>query len=556
MKISNRLKIISNFAAKLREMIAAHNISLQYGKRVLFDDVNIKFTQGNCYGIIGANGAGKSTFMKILSGDVDPTSGHISIEPGKRMAILKQDHYEYDGNPVLQTVMMGYERLFNIMKEKDAIYAKEDFSEEDGVRAAELESEFADMDGWNAESDAATLLSALGIDEELHYRMIEDLNGNQKVRVLLAQALFGNPDILLLDEPTNDLDVETIGWLENFLADYDNTVIVISHDRHFLDAVCTHIADIDFNKLNAFTGNYSFWYQSSQLALQQRSQQNKKMEDKRKELQSFIERFSANASKSKQATSRKKMLEKLNVDDIKPSSRRYPAIIFTQEREAGDQILTVSNLSASLDGKVLFKDLNFTLNKGDKVALLSRNSLATTALYEILAGDKEPDSGSFEWGVTTKQSYLPGENTEYFKGKDSLVDWLRQFSTEKNEIFIRGFLGKMLFSGDEALKETNVLSGGEKVRCMLSKIMLEESNILMLDEPTNHLDLESITAFNNSLKEYKGTVLFTSHDHEFVQTVANRIIELTPGGSLDKLMTYDEYIKDARVKEQRTAMLS
>ena len=537
-------------------MIAAHNISLQYGKRVLFDDVNIKFTQRNCYGIIGANGAGKSTFMKILSGDVDPTSGHISIEPGKRMAILKQDHYEYDGNPVLQTVMMGYERLFNIMKEKDAIYAKEDFSEEDGVRAAELEAEFADMDGWNAESDAASLLSALGIDETLHYQMIEDLNGNQKVRVLLAQALFGNPDILLLDEPTNDLDVETIGWLENFLADYDNTVIVISHDRHFLDAVCTHIADIDFNKINTFTGNYSFWYQSSQLALQQRSQQNKKTEDKRKELQSFIERFSANASKSKQATSRKKMLEKLNVDDIKPSSRRYPAIIFTQEREAGDQILTVNDLSASLDGKVLFKDLNFTLNKGDKVGLLSRNGLASRALYEILAGEKEPDTGSYDWGVTTSQSYLPGENTEYFKGKDSLVDWLRQFSTEKNEIFIRGFLGKMLFSGDEALKETNVLSGGEKVRCMLSKIMLEESNILMLDEPTNHLDLESITAFNNSLKDYKGTVLFTSHDHEFVQTVANRIIELTPGGMIDKLMTYDEYIKDTRVKEQRIALLS
>ncbi len=532
-------------------MIAAHNITLQFGKRVLFDEVNVQFTEGNCYGVIGANGAGKSTFLKILSGEVDPTRGQVSILPGKRMAVLKQNHFEFDAYSVLDAVILGHKKLWQIMQEKEAIYAKPEMTEADGVLAANLEAEFAEMDGWNAETDAAEMLSNLGISEDLHYGQMSDLSNNQKVRVLLAQALFGNPDILILDEPTNDLDVETIAWLENFLADFRNTVIVVSHDRHFLDTVCTHVADIDFGKLTLYTGNYSFWYQASQLALKQRSDQNRKVEEKRKELQEFVARFSANASKSKQATSRKKLLDKLVIDEIRPSSRKYPAIIFNQEREAGDQILNVENLSYTNGNNTLFQDVSFKVNRQDKIAIISRNSQAITALFDVLAGDKQASSGSIEWGITIKNAYLPNENAAYFQEDLSLVDWLRQYSTNKDEDYIRGFLGKMLFSGPEALKSVKVLSGGEKVRCMLSRLMLQQANFLLLDEPTNHLDLESITAFNNSLIEYKGMVMFASHDHEFVQTVANRIIEITPSGIIDKQLTYDEYLADEKVKQLR-----
>ncbi|SFB98873.1 ATPase components of ABC transporters with duplicated ATPase domains [Flexibacter flexilis DSM 6793] len=535
-------------------MISVSNLSLRYGKRVLFEDVNAKFTAGNCYGVIGANGAGKSTFLKILSGDIDPTTGSVSITPGERLAVLKQNHFEFDECPVLQTVLMGHKKLWAIMQERDAIYAKADFSEEDGVRASELEGQFADMEGWNAESDAANLLSGLGIHEELHYSLMNELSGNQKVRVLLAQALFGNPDILLLDEPTNDLDVETIMWLEDFLAEFKNTVIVVSHDRHFLDTVCTHIADIDFSKLQIYTGNYSFWYESSQLAAKQRSDQNKKVEDKRKELQEFVERFSANASKSRQATSRKKLLEKLVIDDIKPSTRKYPAIMFKQEREAGNQILTVENLSKKIEGKTLFSGVNFSVDKGDKIAIVSKDSLAITTFFKTLMDEEKADTGEYKWGVTITKTYLPNDNSEYFNVDLNLVDWLRQYSVEKDESFVRGFLGRMLFSGEESLKKAGVLSGGEKVRCMLSRMMLQNGNMLLLDEPTNHLDLESITAFNNALKDYKGSLIMTSHDHEFVQTVANRIIELTPNGILDKRITYDEFLASDDVKAQRETM--
>ncbi|HEY9045458.1 MAG TPA: ATP-binding cassette domain-containing protein [Ohtaekwangia sp.] len=537
-------------------MIAANNISLQFGKRVLFDEVNIKFTSGNCYGVIGANGAGKSTFLKILAGDIDPTRGNISMEPGKRMAVLRQNHHAYDETSVLDTVMMGHSKLWSIMQEKDAIYAKPDFSEEDGVRASELEAEFAEMDGWNAQSDAAALLSGLGIVEDDHYKLLKELSGNQKVRVLLAQALFGNPDILILDEPTNDLDINTITWLEDFLLEFKNTVIVVSHDRHFLDTVCTHIVDIDFSAIKLYTGNYTFWYQSSQLALQQRSSANKKAEEKKKELQEFIARFSANASKSRQATSRRKLLEKINVDDIQPSTRRYPAIIYQQKRTAGDQILQVENLSYSLNGTPLFKNLDFYVNKGDKIAILSKESLAISSLFQILAGELKPDAGEFKFGQTITTAYLPNNNEQYFQSNDNLIDWLRQFAEEENkdEVYIRGFLGKMLFSGEEVFKKCNVLSGGEKMRCMISRMMLAGANVLMLDEPTNHLDLESITAFNNALKEFPGTILFTSHDHEFTQTVATRIIEITPNGYIDKLMTYDEYIESDKVAEQKEAL--
>ncbi|MDH5399161.1 MAG: ATP-binding cassette domain-containing protein [Cyclobacteriaceae bacterium] len=523
-------------------MISTQNITLQYGKRVLFEDVNIKFAPGNCYGIIGANGAGKSTFLKILSGDISPNTGSVHLEPGKRMAVLRQDHFAYDEHPVLETVLMGHSKLWQIMKDKDAVYAKPDFSEEDGHLASELEAEFAEMDGWNAESDAAALLSGLEIKEADHYKLMKDLNGHQKVRVLLAQALFGNPDILILDEPTNDLDLNTINWLENYLLDFKNTVIVVSHDRHFLDTVCTHVADIDFGAITIFTGNYTFWYESSQLALSQRSSANKKAEDKKKELQEFIARFSANASKSKQATSRKKLLEKINIDDIKPSSRKYPGIIFAQTREAGDQILEIENLNKSMDGKPLLKDLNLFVNKGDKIAFLSKDTMAITTLFQIIMGEKEADSGSFRFGQTITPTFLPNDNEKYFNSDDNLIDWLRQYSTgEKDEVYIRGFLGKMLFSGQETLKKCNVLSGGEKVRCMIARMMLQGPNLLILDEPTNHLDLESIMAFNTSLQNFPGTILFTSHDHTFTQTVANRIIEITPEGFIDRLGSYDEF---------------
>lgn len=536
-------------------MISVSNLSLRYGKRVLFDEASIKFTPGNCYGVIGANGAGKSTFLKILSGEIEPTTGQVSMNPGDRMSVLSQNHFAFDAFPVLQTVMMGNKKLWKIMEEKDAIYAKPDFSEADGVKAAELENLFAEMNGWNAESDAANLLSDLGVKEAYHHKLMSELNGKEKVRVLLAQALLGNPDILLLDEPTNDLDVETIAWLENFLADFQNTVIVVSHDRHFLDAVCTHIADIDFNKISLFTGNYTFWYESSQLALRQRSDQNKKMEDKRKELQDFVERFSANASKSKQATSRKKLLEKLVIEDIKPSTRKYPGIIFKADRDCGDQILSVEKLSKkSSEGENLFSNITFTLTKGDKVAILSKEHIAITAFFDILNDEEKADAGEITWGSTITKSYLPNENAKYFKSDLNLVDWLRQFSKDKDETYIRGFLGKMLFTGEESLKKSNVLSGGEKVRCMVSRMMLTNANCLILDEPTNHLDLESITAFNNALKDWKHVALFTSHDHEFMQTVANRIIELTPTGIIDKRMTYDEYITDENVKAQREKM--
>lgn len=539
-------------------MLSVSNLSVQFGKRVLFDEVNVTFTQGNCYGIIGANGAGKSTFLKILSGQIDPTSGHVHLEPGKRMSILEQDHNAYDEFPVLETVVMGNKPLFEIKKEIDALYA--DYTDENAEKIGELQVKFEEMNGWNADSDAAAMLSNLGISEDLHYTNMGDLDSKLKVRVLLAQALFGNPDVLIMDEPTNDLDYDTINWLENFLANYDNTVIVVSHDRHFLDAVCTNIADIDFGKINLFSGNYTFWYESSQLAARQRAQQNKKAEEKAKELNEFIQRFSANVAKSKQATSRKKMLDKLKIEDIKPSSRRYPAIIFDREREAGDQILNVEKLSAtSEDGDLLFKDVNINLAKGDKVAILSRDSRATTAFYNIVAGKVEPDSGKFQWGVTTTQSYLPADNSEFFNEDINLVDWLRQWAKteeEREEVYIRGFLGKMLFSGEEALKKCTVLSGGEKVRCMLSRMMMLRANVLLLDEPTNHLDLESITAFNNSLKNFKGTVLLTTHDHEFVNTVANRIIEITPNGTIDRYLGFDDYMSDKSIKEQREKMYS
>lgn len=536
-------------------MIAASNLSLQFGKRVLFDQVNIKFTAGNCYGVIGANGAGKSTFLKILSGDIDPNSGHVSIDPGKRMAVLRQNHFEFDEISVLDTVIMGHTKLWKLMKEKDAIYEKPDFSEADGVRASELEAEFAEMDGWNAQSDAAALLSGLGIEESVHYSLMKELSGNQKVRVLLAQAIFGNPDILILDEPTNDLDIHTVSWLEDFLLEFKNTVIVVSHDRHFLDTVCTHIVDIDFKAVKLYTGNYSFWYESSQLALTQRSSANKKAEEKKKELQEFIARFSANASKSRQATSRRKLLEKINIDDIQPSNRRYPAIIFQQKRTAGDQILQVEGLTATIEGRPLFKKLDFYVNKGDKIAVLAKDSLAITTLFKILAGEAKADAGEFKFGQTITPAYLPNDNEKYFKSDDNLIDWLRQFSDEeKDEVYIRGFLGKMLFSGEEVFKKCNVLSGGEKVRCMVSRMMLQGANLLILDEPTNHLDLESIQAFNNALRDFPGTVLFTSHDHTFTQTIANRVIELSPNGYMDKLMTYDEYISSDKVAEQKEAM--
>ena len=536
-------------------MLSVSNLSVQFGKRVLFDEVNVTFTQGNCYGIIGANGAGKSTFLKILSGKQEPTSGRVILEPGKRMSVLEQDHYAYDDYTVLDTVIMGNKVLSKIKKEMDDLYA--DYSDEHAERIGELQMQFDEMNGWNAESDAAALLSNLGISEDMHYTLMSEMDGKLKVRVLLAQALFGNPDVLIMDEPTNDLDFETIGWLENFLANYENTVIVVSHDRHFLDAVCTHISDIDFGKINHFSGNYTFWYESSQLAARQRAQQNKKAEEKAKELQEFIARFSANVAKSKQATSRKKMLEKLNIEEIKPSSRRYPAIIFDRDREAGDQILHVENLAASVDGQVLFKNVDINLAKDDKVAVISKDSRATTAFYEILNNNLKPDAGTFAWGITTSQSYLPVDNSDFFTQDLSLVDWLRQWAKteeEREEVYVRGFLGKMLFSGEEALKNCKVLSGGEKVRCMLSRMMMLRANVLMLNEPTNHLDLESITAFNNSLKNFKGTVLFTTHDHEFSQTVANRIIELTPSGIIDRYMTFDEYMDDKNIQELREKM--
>ena len=538
-------------------MLSVSNLSVQFGKRVLFDEVNVTFTQGNCYGIIGANGAGKSTFLKILSGKQEPTSGRVILEPGKRMSVLEQDHYAYDDYTVLDTVIMGNKVLSKVKKEMDDLYA--DYSDEHAERIGELQMQFDEMNGWNAESDAAALLSNLGITEDMHYTMMSEMDGKLKVRVLLAQALFGNPDVLIMDEPTNDLDFETIGWLENFLANYDNTVIVVSHDRHFLDAVCTHISDIDFGKINHYSGNYTFWYESSQLAARQRAQQNKKAEEKAKELQEFIARFSANVAKSKQATSRKKMLEKLNFEEIKPSSRRYPAIIFDRDREAGDQILHVENLAASIDGQVLFQNVDINLAKDDKVAVISKDSRATTAFYEILNNNLKPDAGTFAWGITTSQSYLPVDNSDFFTQDLSLVDWLRQWAKteeEREEVYVRGFLGKMLFSGEEALKNCKVLSGGEKVRCMLSRMMMLRANVLMLNEPTNHLDLESITAFNNSLKNFKGTVLFTTHDHEFSQTVANRIIELTPNGIIDRYMTFDEYMDDKNIQELREKMYS
>ena len=538
-------------------MLSVSNLSVQFGKRVLFDEVNTSFNHGNCYGIIGANGAGKSTFLKVITGEMEPNSGHVHLEPGKRMSVLEQDHYAYDDFPVLETVIRGNKPLYAIKKEMDDLYAKPDFSDADSNRVGELQIKYEEMNGWNAESDAAAMLSNLDISEAQHYTLMKDLDGKQKVRVLLAQALFGNPDVLIMDEPTNDLDYETIQWLESFLANYDNTVIVVSHDRHFLDAVCTHISDVDFGKINHYSGNYTFWYESSQLAAKQRAQQNKKSEEKKKELEEFIARFSANVAKSKQATSRKKMIDKLNIEDIRPSSRRYPAIIFEQEREAGDQILNVENLAAEADGKTLFSGIDINLAKNDKVVVYSKDARAATAFYEILNGNQQPTAGSFKWGVTTAQSYLPLDNAMYFDTKDSLVDWLRQYAKtdeEREAVFLRGFLGKMLFSGDEALKSAKVLSGGEKVRCMLSRMMMVRANVLMLDEPTNHLDLESITAFNNSLIKFKGTVLLTTHDHAFAQSVGNRVVELTPKGVIDRYMTFDEYMLDSKIKELHEKM--
>ncbi len=536
-------------------MLTVSNLSVQFGKRILFDEVNVTFTQGNCYGIIGANGAGKSTFLKILAGEIDPTSGRVILEPGKRMSVLNQNHNMFDEHTVLETVMMGNKTLFAVKKEMDELYL--DYKDENAERIGELQVQFEEMNGWNADSDAAAMLSNLGISEEYHYTLMGEMDAKLKVRVLLAQALFGSPDVLIMDEPTNDLDFETIGWLENFLANYDNTVLVVSHDRHFLDAVCTHVSDIDFGKINHFSGNYTFWYESSQLAAKQRAQQNKKAEEKKAELEEFIRRFSANVAKSKQATSRKKMIDKLNLDEIKPSSRRYPAIIFDQEREAGDQILNVQNLSASIEGESLFKNVDLNMAKGDKIVVFSKDSRATTAFYEILNGNMTADSGVVEWGITTSQSYLPADNHSFFENDLTLVDWLRQWAKtepERDEVYVRGFLGKMIFSGEEALKTGRVLSGGEKVRCMLSRMMMLRANVLMLDEPTNHLDLESITAFNNSLKNFKGSVLFTTHDHEFAQTVANRVLEITPNGVIDRYMTFDDYLDDPKIKELRQKM--
>ena len=536
-------------------MISTSGVTLQFGKRVLFKDVSIKFTPGNCYGVIGANGAGKSTFLKLLSGDIEPTKGSIEITPGERMSVLKQDHYAFDEYEVLRTVIMGNQHLVDIMDEKDAIYAKPDFSDEDGIRAGELEAEFAELNGWDAESDAAKLLNGLGIGEEYHYQKMSELDPALKVRVLLAQALFGNPDILLLDEPTNHLDLASVKWLEDFLAGFENTVIVVSHDRHFLNQVCTHIADVDFGKIQLYVGNYDFWYHSSQLAMQLAKDANKKKEEKIKELQTFIARFAANASKSKQATSRKKLLDKITLDDIKPSSRRYPYIAFTPDREAGDQLLLVEGISKTVDGEKVLNNVSFTVKKGEKIAFTGPNSAGKTALFQILMGEMEPDEGSFKWGVTTTQAYLPNDNTEYFEGCDlSLTDWLRQYSKDPDESFVRGFLGRMLFSGEESLKKASVISGGEKVRCMLSKMMLSGANVLLMDEPTNHLDLESITALNDGLINFKGTLLFVSHDHQFVQTIADRIIELTPEGVFDKLTSYDDFLADEDVQARLAKM--
>ena len=535
-------------------MITVSNVAVQFGKRVLYNDVNIKFTNGNIYGVIGANGAGKSTFLKVISGELDPTKGSVTLGPGERLSVLSQDHFKYDTHTVLDTVLMGHTVLWDIMKQREALYAKADFSDEDGLKAAELEEKFAELEGWNAESDAAILLSGLGIKEDKHYVLMGDLSGKEKVRVMLAQALFGNPDNLLLDEPTNDLDMDTVTWLENYLADFEHTVLVVSHDRHFLDSVCTHTVDIDFGKVNLFAGNYSFWYESSQLALRQQQNQKAKAEEKRKELEEFIRRFSANVAKSKQTTSRKKMLEKLNVDEIKPSSRKYPGIIFTMDREPGNQILEVSGLRATTeDGTVLFNDVNFTVEKGDKIVFLSRDPRAMTALFEIINGNRKPQAGHYNWGVTITTAYLPLDNTSYFNSDLNLVDWLSQYG-EGNEVYMKSFLGRMLFSGEEVLKKVNVLSGGEKMRCMIARMQLRNANCLILDTPTNHIDLESIQAFNNNLKIYKGNILFASHDHEFIETVANRIIELTPNGIIDKMMEYDEYIASDHIKAMRARM--
>ncbi len=537
-------------------MIIVSNVALQFGKRVLFNDVNLKFTQGNCYGIIGANGAGKSTFLKILSGEIEPNKGEVIISPGHRMSVLSQDHFAYDQYPVLQTVVMGNKKLWNIMAEKEVLYNKaENLTDADGIRLGDLESEFAEMNGWDAESDAGKLLGNLGIPEDLHFKQMAELSSNEKIRILLAQALFGNPEILLMDEPTNGLDIDTVLWLENFLANYENIVVVVSHDRHFLDTVCTSIVDVDYSKIKMYTGNYTFWYEASQLALKQRQDVNKKTEDKRKELLDFITRFSANAAKSKQATSRKKLLEKLNIDDIEASTRKYPAIIFKPERECGDQILTVTNLSStSEDGTVLFKNVSFTINKGDKIAIISRDTFAVSRFFDIVNGQKEPDGGEYQWGVTITPAYLPHDNSDFFQSKDNLIDWLRQFSTDNTETFIRGFLGKMLFSGEESLKGSNVLSGGEKVRCMIAKMMLTSPNVLMLDEPTDHLDLESITSFNNSLTDYKGILLFSSRDRHFTETIANRIIEITPNGVIDRITNFEQYIDSNDIKELKTKL--
>ena len=535
-------------------MITVSNVSVQFGKRVLFNDVNLKFTSGNCYGIIGANGAGKSTFLRTIYGDLDPTTGTIALGPGERLSVLSQDHFKWDSYTVMDTVMMGHTVLWDIMKQREELYAKEDFTDEDGLKVSELEEKFAELDGWNAESDAAMLLSGLGVKEDKHYVLMGELSGKEKVRVMLAQALYGNPDNLLLDEPTNDLDMETVTWLEEYLANFEHTVLVVSHDRHFLDSVCTHTVDIDYGKINMFAGNYSFWYESSQLALRQQQNQKAKAEEKKKELEEFIRRFSANVAKSKQTTSRKKMLEKLNVEEIKPSSRKYPGIIFTPEREPGNQILEVSGLSKKTEeGVVLFNDVNFNVEKGDKVVFLSRNPRAMTAFFEIINGNMKPDAGTFNWGVTITTAYLPLDNTDFFNSDLNLVDWLSQFG-EGNEVYMRGFLGRMLFSGEEVLKKVSVLSGGEKMRCMIARMQLRNANCLILDTPTNHLDLESIQAFNNNLKTYKGNILFSSHDHEFIQTVANRIIELTPNGIIDKMMEYDEYITSDHIKELRAKM--
>lgn len=535
-------------------MITATDIVVQFGKRILFQDVNLKFTSGNCYGIIGANGAGKSTFLKVISGELSPTKGSITIAPGERLSVLKQDHFEFDECTVIETVLRGHEPLWNVMQEKDALYAKEDFSDADGIRASELEEKFAEMDGWNAESDAANLLSGLGIKEDLHYKLMKELSGKEKVRVLLAQALFGKPDNLLLDEPTNDLDLETVTWLENYLSNFENTVLVVSHDRHFLDSVCTHTVDIDYGKISQFAGNYSFWYESSQLALRQQAQQNKKAEEKRKELMEFISRFSANVAKSKQTTSRKKMLEKLNIEEIQPSTRKYPGIIFTPDREPGNRIIEVKGLTHSIEGDLLFKDVNFNVEKDDKIAFISKDPRAMTAFFEIINGNVKADAGTYEWGVTITPAYLPLDNTNFFNTDLNLVEWLGQFSPDTSESFVRGYLGRMLFSGEEIYKKASVLSGGEKMRCMISRMMLKNANCLVLDSPTNHLDLESIQAFNNTLKAFKGNVLMSSHDHEFIQTVCNRIIELTPNGIIDKRMDYDDYITDDNIKEMKEKM--